>query len=149
MLIAGYGLYGLVYLAFGFIRPSVGFLLWGFWPLYGVYYAMTEGIEKAFVSDIAPAGSKATALGFYHTVVGLGLLPASILAGVLFSLLPAAPFLFGGVTALITVVILALFVKEGGRRARGASSADASSAGPTGQEEPGSRRKTGGSAQRA
>jgi MFS family permease len=113
MLMAGYGLYAVVYLAFGFIRPSTGILLWGFWPLYGVYYAMTEGIEKAFVSDIAPGGSKATALGFYHTIVGLGLLPASILAGLLFSLLPAAPFLFGGATALLTVVLLALFVKEG------------------------------------
>jgi MFS family permease len=113
VLMAGYGLYGIVYLAFGFIPSTAGFLLWGFWPLYGVYYAMTEGIEKAFVSDIAPEGSKGTALGFYHTIVGLGLLPASILAGLLFSLLPAAPFVFGGATALLTVVILAFFVSGG------------------------------------
>jgi MFS family permease len=113
VLMAGYGLYAAVYLAFGFIRPSAGYLLWGFWLLYGVYYAMTEGIEKAFVSDIAPEGSKATALGFYHTIIGLGLLPASLLAGLLFSLLSAAPFIFGGATALLTVAILALFVGEG------------------------------------
>jgi MFS family permease len=112
VLIAGYGLYAVVYLAFGFIRPPAGYLLWGFWPLYGVYYAMTEGIEKAFVSDIAPRESKATALGFYHTIVGLGLLPASVLAGLLFSLLPAAPFVFGGCTAVLTVLLLALFVRE-------------------------------------
>jgi MFS family permease len=112
VLMAGYGLYAAVYLAFGLIRPSAGYLLWGFWPVYGVYYAMTEGIEKAFVTDIAPEGSRATALGFYHTIVGLGLLPASILAGLLFSLLPAAPFIFGGATALLTVAILALFVGE-------------------------------------
>jgi MFS family permease len=114
VLMAGYGLYAAVYLAFGFIRSSSGYLLWGFWPLYGVYYAMTEGIEKAFVADIAPPGSRGTALGFFHTIVGLGLLPASILAGLLFSLMPAAPFIVGGATAVVTVGILALFVKEGG-----------------------------------
>jgi MFS family permease len=112
VLMAGYGLYGVVYLAFGFIRTPTGFLLWAFWPLYGVYYSMTEGIEKAFVSDLAPAPSKATALGFYHMIVGLGLLPASVLAGLLFSLRPAAPFLFGGLTAGLTVALLS-FVKGG------------------------------------
>jgi predicted phage tail protein len=69
-------------------------------------------VEKAFVSDIAPRGSRATALGLYHTIVGAGLLPASIIAGILFSILPSAPFLFGGAMALATVVILGLFVRE-------------------------------------
>jgi len=113
-LMAGYGLYAVVYIAFGFISQKTNFLLWFFWPLYGVYFAMTEGIEKAFVSDIAPKDSKATALGFYHTIVGIGLLPASIIAGILFSLLPSAPFIFGGALALVTVTILGFFVKEKG-----------------------------------
>jgi MFS family permease len=112
LLIAGYGLYAVVYIAFGFISHKTNSLLWFFWPLYGIYYAMTEGIEKAFVSDIAPKDSKATALGFYHTIVGVGLLPASIIAGILFSLLPSAPFLFGGAMAFVTVIILCFFVKK-------------------------------------
>ena len=114
LLIAGYGLYAVVYIAFGFISHKTNFLLWFFWPVYGIYYAMTEGIEKAFVSDIAPKDSKATALGFYHTIVGVGLLPASIIAGILFSLLPSAPFIFGGALAFFAVVILGFFVKEKG-----------------------------------
>jgi MFS family permease len=114
LLIAGYGLYAAVYIAFGFISQKTNCLLWFFWPLYGIYFAMTEGIEKAFVSDIAPKGSKATALGFYHTIVGIGLLPASIIAGILFSLLPNAPFIFGGALALVSVTILGFFVKEKG-----------------------------------
>jgi len=114
LLIAGYGLYAVVYIAFGFISHKTNFLLWFFWPVYGIYYAMTEGTEKAFVSDIAPKDSKATALGFYHTVVGVGLLPASIIAGILFSLLPSAPFIFGGALAFFAVVILGFFVKEKG-----------------------------------
>jgi hypothetical protein len=73
---------------------------------------MTEGVEKALVSDIAPADSKATALGFYHTIVGIGLLPASLIAGLLFSLTPAAPFLFGSAASLLTVFVLVGFVGE-------------------------------------
>jgi MFS family permease len=112
VLMAGYSLYAAVYIAFGFIGRETNFLLWLFWPAYGLYYAMTEGVEKAFVSEIAPTGSRATALGFYHTIVGAGLLPASIIAGILFSILPSAPFLFGGAMAIATVVILGLFVTE-------------------------------------
>jgi MFS family permease len=113
VLISGYGLYAVVYIAFGFIGHGTNWLLWVFWPAYGLYYAMTEGVEKAFVSDLAPMGSKATALGFYHTIVGVGLLPASIIAGILFSVLPSAPFLFGGATALVTMAVIGFSVKEG------------------------------------
>jgi MFS family permease len=113
VLMAGYGLYAAVYIAFGCISPKTNFLLWFFWPVYGVYYAMTDGVEKAFVSGIAPKGSRATALGFYNTIVGAGLLPASIIAGILFSVLPSAPFLFGGATALVTVAVIGFFVGEG------------------------------------
>ncbi|NPV01754.1 MAG: MFS transporter [Brevinematales bacterium] len=112
ILVLGYGIYGAVYAAFGFIAPEYNFLIWGFWVVYGIYYAMTEGVEKAMVSDLAPAGSKATALGFYHTIVGIGLLPASIIAGFLFSLMPGLPFWFGGVTSAVSVIILAVFVRE-------------------------------------
>ncbi len=111
-LIAGYGLYAVVYIAFGFITADTGYLLWVFWPIYGLYYAMTEGVEKAFVARTAPEGSKGTALGFYNTIVGIGLLPASIIAGFLFSFLPSAPFVFGGIMSLTAVVILSFSVKE-------------------------------------
>jgi len=115
LLMTGYALYGIVYLAFGFIPASSAWLLWIFWPVYGVYYAMTEGVEKAFVADTAPAASKATALGFYHTITGIVLLPASLIAGALFSLSPAAPFIFGGAAALATVVLLGVGLRGGSR----------------------------------
>jgi MFS family permease len=112
LLMAGYILYAAVYIAFGFISPASGWLLWVFWPLYGIYYAMTEGVEKAFVADLAPAESKATALGFYHTIIGIGLLPASVIAGLLFSANPGFPFVFGGGMAVFTVLVLGFGVKE-------------------------------------
>lgn len=111
VLVMGYSLYAALYAGFGFIRLHSGFLLWAFWPLYGVYYALTEGVEKAFVSDLAPSGSRATALGFYSSTVGIGLLPASIIAGFLFRYWEFAPFLFGGFMAALSVCILGFGVK--------------------------------------
>jgi MFS family permease len=112
VLLSGYSLYALVYLSFGFITKGHGNLLWGFWLLYGIYSSMTEGNLKAFVADLAPAGSKATALGFLHTISGLGLLPASLIAGLLFSWREGAPFVFGGGMAVLSMGILALVSHE-------------------------------------
>lgn len=114
LLMAGYGLYAVVYSAFGLITPGSNRLLFGLWLIYGIYYAMTEGVEKAFVADIAPKESKATALGFHQTIVGVTLLPASIIAGILFSFLPCAPFLFGGGMAVTTVLIMGIFIRNDG-----------------------------------
>jgi MFS family permease len=112
VLVAGYALYAGVYGSFGLITKEHSSLLWVFWIAYGVYYAMTEGVEKAFVGDLSPKDSKATALGFFYTIVGIGLLPASVIAGFLFSLAPAAPFIFGSCMSGVAFLIVALFVKE-------------------------------------
>jgi MFS family permease len=112
VLLLGYGLYAAVYLAFGFITPGRARLLWAFWPIYGVYYALTEGVEKAYVSDMSPKGSKATMLGLYNTVVGIGLLPASVVAGFLFRFRPWAPFMFGGGMACVAIIILGVFIRD-------------------------------------
>ena len=106
VLISGYALYALVYLSFGFISAETKSFLWVFWIAYGIYSAMTEGSEKAFVADLAPPGSKGTALGFFHTIVGVGLLPASVIAGFLFLWLPSAPFIFGGIMAISAIIVL-------------------------------------------
>jgi MFS family permease len=118
VLAAGYVLYAAVYLSFGFFTPAHKYLLWIFWILYGVYYAMVEGVEKAFIAQMAPKESKATALGISNTIVGVGLLPASVLAGVLFSIHASAPFICGGIFALAAAGGLALFVKENDVRAK-------------------------------
>jgi MFS family permease len=112
ILVAGYALYAVVYAAFGLVTKSHSWLLWIFWIAYGIYYAMTEGVEKALVGDLAPRDSKATALGFFYTVSGVGLLPASVIAGFLFTLAPSAPFIFGACTSGAAAVTVALFVKE-------------------------------------
>ncbi|MBP7215824.1 MAG: MFS transporter [Candidatus Omnitrophica bacterium] len=103
LLVAGYLLYAIVYV--GFALSKSGEIFWLLFILYGLYMACTEGIEKALLVDIAPVQVRATTIGLHATIVGLGLLPASVLAGALWSLWgPAAPFYFGATMAFITSI---------------------------------------------
>ena len=95
LLVIGYLFYGLVY--FGFALNCSINLFWVLFGAYGLYIGFTEGVEKALISDIAPSDLRATAIGLHAAVVGAGLLPASLFAGLLWKFLgPAAPFYFGG-----------------------------------------------------
>jgi len=61
------------------------------------------------VSDLAPASLRATAIGLHATIVGIGLFPASLIAGQLWDRIgPAAAFYFGGSTGLVAAIGLAL-----------------------------------------
>lgn len=109
ILIIGYLIYGLVYLGFGLIGKSA--LLWILFGIYGLYSAFTEGIEKAFVSDIAQPELRGTLIGLHSTLVGIGLLPASLIAGALWQVFGAsAPFLFGGVLGIISAIGLIFII---------------------------------------
>lgn len=90
-----YLFYGVVYLGLAAAGPGVW--TWVLFAAYGLYLAMTQGVEKALVSDLAPAHARATALGLYAMLVGVGILPASLVAGLLFMIDPAIPFILAGV----------------------------------------------------
>jgi len=109
ILVIGYLIYGLVYLGFAVIgKPSCLWLLFG---IYGFYSAFTEGIEKAYVSDIAPAELRGTLIGLHATLVGVGLLPASLIAGGLWQAFGApVPFYFGGVLGVLAAIGLFLVI---------------------------------------
>lgn len=110
LLVAGYALYGLVYL--GFALASSPGSLWVLFPVYGLYMGVSDGVEKALVADLAPTPIRATAIGLHATLVGIGLLPASLLAGWMWtSFGSAVPFYFGGV--LGCTAALAVFVVLG------------------------------------
>ena len=73
---------------------------------------MVSGVEKAFISEIAPKDLKGTMLGLHSTLVGMALLPASVIAGVLWDSVGGfAPFLFGAVLSLISALILQFGLK--------------------------------------
>ena len=109
VLIAGYLTFSLVYFGFAF-APTKSVLI-GAFVLYGVYTAMVAGVERAFIAEISPAELKGTMLGLHSTLVGIALLPASVIAGFLWENLgSAAPFVFGAVLSALSALILASFV---------------------------------------
>ncbi len=104
-LVFGYLFYGLVYLGFAIVKTPE--MLWLLFGIYGIYTGLTGSVEKALVADIAPEDKRATLIGLHAMVVGIGLLPASVLAGFLWSRFGApAPFYFGGVMGILAGVAL-------------------------------------------
>ncbi|KKM11348.1 MFS transporter permease [Clostridiales bacterium PH28_bin88] len=110
LLVFGYLVYGLVYFGFALARqPGSIWLLFG---AYGLFAGATEGVEKALLVDIAPPGQKATVIGLHATLVGIGLLPASLIAGLLWSYLgSSAPFYLGGVLGIAAALGLWVVLK--------------------------------------
>ncbi len=107
----GWSIYALAYL--GFAIASEQWQVWLLFAAYGVYYGMAEGVARAFVADLVPAEKRGTAYGLYHGVVGLALLPASLIAGWLWQAFsPAAPFFFGAALAFLGMVGIMGLVKE-------------------------------------
>ncbi len=110
VLVFGYITFSLVYLLFAF--ASQKWVLVAAFVLYGFYTAMVAGVERAFISEIAPKKLKGTMLGLHSTLVGIALLPASIIAGALWDAAGAAvPFLFGAMLSGAAALILGLFFK--------------------------------------
>jgi len=103
ILCLGYFLYGIVYFGIGLFSDKTLFIV--LFVIYGFYTALTTGIERALIVEIAPETQKASALGLHAAIVGIGLLPASIIAGLLWdSVNQSMPFVFGGTLAFITCI---------------------------------------------
>jgi MFS family permease len=110
LMLVGWTIYGLVYL--GFALSHTGVEIWILYAIYGVYYALTEGVAKALVADIVPQDQRGTAYGLFNAAIGFSALPASLVAGVLWQVVsPAAPFVFGASLALIAGFLLMTWVK--------------------------------------
>jgi MFS family permease len=110
LMLVGWTIYGLVYL--GFALSHTGVEIWFLYAVYGVYYALTEGVAKALVADIVPQEQRGTAYGLFNAAIGFSALPASLVAGVLWQVVsPAAPFVFGASLALIAGFLLMTWVK--------------------------------------
>ena len=111
LLCMGYFLYGIVYLGIALMSNNAAFI--GLFILYGFYTALTAGVERALIVDIAPPEHKAGALGLHSAIVGTGLLPASVIAGFLWKWLgPSAPFLFGGALAFVTCIAVFIILSK-------------------------------------
>ena len=111
LLVGGYLIFSLVYFGFAFCGSKPLMVL--IFVVYGVFTAMTAGVERAFIAEIAPAELKGTMLGLHSTLAGIALLPASVIAGALWDGVGAsAPFVSGGALSLLSAVILAAKLRQ-------------------------------------
>ncbi|MFP5284332.1 MAG: MFS transporter, partial [Thermoanaerobaculia bacterium] len=100
LLVAGWILYAAVYLALG--QAGSEWQVWALFGIYGIYFGLTEGVEKALVADLVPADRRGAAFGWYNLALGLGALPASLLFGAIWDWKGAtAAFTFGAALALL------------------------------------------------
>ena len=110
LIIGGWIAYGLVYL--GLALSNAGWHVWVLYALYGIYYAATDGVGRALVADFVPVERRGAAYGLYNAAIGITVLPASVIAGVLWQGVgswtgfgASAPFYFGAVLALLAGVL--------------------------------------------
>ena len=104
VLLTGFLLFSTVYLFFG-LAPSSLFL-WFLFPIYGIYMALTDGVGKAYISNLVPQEKAGTAFGIYQTTIGLTTFFASFIAGLLWTYIGVkAPFIFGSLIAIISAFL--------------------------------------------
>ncbi len=105
----GLVVFAAAYLGFG-LTGSAGWV-WVLLPVYGIYTALTDGVSRAWVADLAGPEARGTALGIHAAVTGLGLLVAGIWAGLAWHGTGHRPFVISG----IVVLVVALVFLAGGR----------------------------------
>jgi len=111
VIIMGLLIFALVYC--GFALSDGRAAIWVLFLIYGIYYALTEGVMRAYAADLAPAELRGTALGAYWTLNGAAILPASVIAGFLWDEVShAAPFFYGAAAAILAALVLLALVRE-------------------------------------
>lgn len=109
VLLGGYFIYAVVYYGFG-VSTSTQALI-ALFALYGLYSASTDGVQKAFVCDLIDKNKKGTGLGIYNALLGITLLPASLIAGILYDKVNSSiPFYFGACTAITSMILMMIFI---------------------------------------
>lgn len=111
LIIFGYLLYSVIYFGFGRTNTKVTLIM--LFALYGLYSAATDGIQKALVTDLIDKSKRGTGLGIYNCLVGITLLPASVIAGFLYDHINnSAPFYYGSGMAFLAAVLMMIFYRK-------------------------------------
>lgn len=110
LIISGWILYAAVYAGFAFVSSEVS--VWILFMIYGIYFGLSEGAEKALVADLVKPGQRGTAYGLYNLAFGITVLPASLLMGFLWDWRgPQTAFLVSAVLGASAALLLLTLVK--------------------------------------
>ncbi len=105
LIIGGWLIYACVYAGFAFVDAA--WQAWALFIIYGAYFGMTEGVEKAFVADMVPESRRGTAYGLYNLAFGITVFPASLLFGLIWTQLgPSTAFLASATVSILAILLL-------------------------------------------
>ena len=101
---------GGVYAGFAFVNNAIS--VWFLFLIYGVYFGLAEGAEKALVADLVRPEQRGTAYGLYNLAFGITVLPASLLMGAVWSLWgPAPAFILSACLGASAAILLLILVR--------------------------------------
>jgi len=104
LLSAGYFLFAFISLVLLFVTGSRGVLI--AFVLYGVFFAMIDGVQRAYVVDLAPYQLRGTVLGAFYAVIGLTALPGAFISGLLWEKIgPVATFAYGLILSVAALIV--------------------------------------------
>jgi MFS family permease len=110
LIVSGWILYAAVYAGFAFVTSPVS--TWILFLIYGIYFGLSEGAEKALVADLVRPEQRGTAYGLYNLAFGITVLPASLLMGELWSWRgPQTAFLVSAALGTTAALLLLILVK--------------------------------------
>ncbi len=109
LIFAGWIIYAAVYIGFAFIDSA--WQAWVLFIIYGAYFGLTEGVEKALVADLVEDEKRGTAYGFYNLAYGITVFPASLLFGLLWSQFGAATAFISSAAVSVIASLLLLTLK--------------------------------------
>ena len=111
VIVSGYLLFSFVSLGFAFAKTLPAFVL--LFILYGVVYALVEGNQRAYISDISPEATRATALGIFYTTTGLLALVSSLIAGFLWQKISLSyAFYYSSSVSIFAVILFFVFKRH-------------------------------------
>ncbi len=111
VLCIGFLLFSLTTLGFAFIANTL--TIWILFALYGLFMALTDGVSRAYVSDLTVKEERGTTLGAYHAIVGITVLPANLIGGLLWHKINVfAPFVYAAILSIVAALLLVAWVKK-------------------------------------
>ena len=111
VMILSWTVYGLVYLGFAFASKT--YHIWLLFFVYGLFFGLSEGTERAWVADLVEESKRGMAYGVYNFFIGIATLPASLLMGLLWKTMGVQwAFAFGAIMALIAALLALILMRE-------------------------------------
>lgn len=110
LIVSGWILYAAVYAGFAYATNQAS--LWALFLVYGIYFGLAEGAEKALVADLVRPEQRGTAYGLYNLAFGVTVFPASFLMGTIWDWKgPTVAFLVSAFMGATAALLLLIFVR--------------------------------------